>query len=123
MMDPVSVGTVVCPQCYGDVGAGEERCPHCNAVISGEGTSLNIARAGRSLRENVVDNPWGVLGVLFLTAGILGLPVLWRSKAFSHASKLLLSVVVVGYSTAILAFLAWFLWKTFRFVSPLFAGI
>jgi hypothetical protein len=74
------------------------------------------------LQENVVDNPWGVLGLMFFAVGALGLPVLWRSRAFSWPSKVGLSLVVTLYSGAMLAAVVWVIWKAALLFAPLFGG-
>jgi hypothetical protein len=54
----------------------------------------------------VVDNRWCVLGLLFLVMAVLGLPILWASRAFSRPAKLALTALVIVY-TALLAWLCW----------------
>jgi hypothetical protein len=121
-MEPVSVKTVVCPACESEVPADADRCAKCGVLLSAGPAGAARRSVRRSLREDVVDNPWAVLGVLFVAAGVLGLPVLWRSRAFSTVSKLLLSAAVSVYSTLILLALGWILWRTIHLVSPLFAA-
>jgi hypothetical protein len=50
----------------------------------------------------IVDNPWAILAILFLVAGVLGVPLLWISRAFSPLMKIVWSVVVTVYTAAAL---------------------
>ena len=52
-----------------------------------------VAEQSKSLHR-ILENPWLVLGVLFLVAGPLGLPLLWRSPRFNLFWKSTLSIVV-----------------------------
>ena len=54
----------------------------------------------------LVDNPWIVLFLLFFVMAILAIPLLWMSRAFSMSSKILLSMVAIGY-TGLLFWLTW----------------
>lgn len=45
---------------------------------------------------------WGVLVTLFVIAGVLGLPVLFKSNAFSKKGKIALTVLVLIYSAVII---------------------
>jgi hypothetical protein len=47
-----------------------------------------------------------VLGLLFLVTAALGLPILWKSRGFSLAAKVVLSLVVTAYT----ALLLWGFW-------------
>jgi hypothetical protein len=122
-MQHVTVHTIVCPTCHADADPREMHCPRCSMPLDASPPQASVAAVRRSLRESVVDNPWGVLGLLFLAAGVLGLPVLWRSQAFSLGAKLVLSVVVTVYSLAMVGILIWILWKTALLVAPLLATL
>lgn len=63
---------------------------------------MNSAAGGKSL----LDRPWFILGLLFLVTAILGLPLLWISRGFSPAWKIVLSVIVTLYT----ALLFWGFW-------------
>jgi hypothetical protein len=52
------------------------------------------------LRE-LADNPWLVLGMLFFVTLFLGLPVLWVSRGFSPASKILWTVLVLVWTAVV----------------------
>lgn len=56
--------------------------------------------------DQLLHNPWVMLGLLFLVTGALGIPLLWISRAFSTWTKVLLTVVVTVYT----ALLIWGVW-------------
>lgn len=56
--------------------------------------------------QEMYDNPWLMLSMLFFVTAALGIPFLWRSRAFSVPMKLLLTVVVLAY-TVLLFWLTW----------------
>ena len=64
------------------------------------------APAPPSAARQLIDNPWIILGTLFLVTAALGLPFLWMSRGFSRTSKVILSVVVILYTALIL----WIFW-------------
>lgn len=69
------------------------------------GAAADVHSAATPIRQ-VVDNRWCVLGLLFLVMAVLGLPILWASRAFSRPAKVGLTVLVIVY-TALLAWLCW----------------
>ena len=70
--------------------------------------------------REMVDNPWLVLATLFFVTAALGLPVLWMSRGFSRASKIVLTVVLLLY-TALLLYGFWIVmvWCYLRIVNSL----
>jgi len=62
-------------------------------------------RRGASWQE-IQENRGLLLSTLFFVTAVLGLPLLWRSRAFSPLAKVLLTVVVVAY-TALLFLVTW----------------
>jgi hypothetical protein len=99
-----------------DTGAGgchvcgaSERSAIVAATVVAEDTSADaksaVGRPATPFRQ-VVDNRWCVLGLLFLVMAVLGLPILWASRAFSRPAKLALTALVIVY-TALLAWLCW----------------
>ena len=42
--------------------------------------------------------PWSVVLLLFFVLGPFGLPLLWKSPAFSRGMKIALAVAVIAYS-------------------------
>ena len=63
-------------------------------------------RPNRVTFKDFVDNPWVILGLSFFVMGVLVLPLLWMSQAFSKPVKILLAIVVTIYT----AFLVWLVW-------------
>ena len=53
-----------------------------------------------------------VLATLFLVAGPLGLPMLWRSRQFSPVWKVALSALVLGVTVAVVAMIWYVLGKS-----------
>ena len=53
------------------------------------------------LRE-LVDNRWLVLGLLFFVTAALGLPVLWASRGFSFAGKVVVTLAVLVWTALVL---------------------
>ncbi|HTN73995.1 MAG TPA: hypothetical protein VL096_02065 [Pirellulaceae bacterium] len=67
--------------------------------------------------RQAVDNPWVVLGLLFFVMAILGLPILWMSKAFSPPMKIVLSIVVTLYTIAAIGCtgaIVWWAWQSIQ---------
>lgn len=60
---------------------------------------------GASWKE-MYDDPWLLLSMLFFVTAALGIPMLWKSRAFSPLGKVLLTVVVIAY-TLLLFWLVW----------------
>ncbi len=52
------------------------------------------AGAGPAARDRWIDNPWFVLAMLFLVTLFLGLPILWKSRAFSPFMKGVVTLAV-----------------------------
>jgi hypothetical protein len=67
-----------------------------------------------------LDNPWVVLGLLFFVFAIMGIPLIWISKAFPTWAKIVLSIVITLY-TALLLWGFWLimLWSYNRIVDSL----
>ena len=42
------------------------------------------------------------MGLLFFATAVLGLPILWKSRGFSLAAKVMLSVLVTVYTAVLL---------------------
>ena len=68
-------------------------------------------------RTRLIDNPYFVLALLFGVTGVLGVPVLVRSRAFSPTNKLLLAVAVTLYTMALIALVGWILYWAWSRIS------
>jgi len=114
------VAKIVCRGCYVVLDAEDQYCRQCGTKC---GTDPAAAPADDEMIPATVvpektattrpskpatDNPWVVLGLLFLVLGPLGLPMLWRSRAFSTWSKLAISVALLGVIAAAIG-LAWYM--------------
>jgi hypothetical protein len=63
--------------------------------------------------------PWyysrsGVFILIFLVAGALAAPLLWRSTAFSTKEKMIWSLVAILYTALVIALIIWmalFIWR------------
>ena len=59
------------------------------------------ARIGDRIAK-ALDNPWIVLGLLFFVFAILGVPLIWISRAFPTWGKVALTIAVTLYTGLIL---------------------
>ncbi|WP_254512214.1 hypothetical protein [Anatilimnocola floriformis] len=80
---------------------------------------LDDQRRGASWQE-IQENRGLLLSTLFFVTAALGLPLLWRSRAFSPLAKVLLTVVVLAY-TSLLFWITWqvMLWSYHRVANSL----
>ena len=67
--------------------------PTAEAV--GAGPVMSELADDGDVRDRWIDNPWFVLGILFLVTLFLGLPILWTSRAFSRLMKIVITLVVL----------------------------
>jgi hypothetical protein len=91
----------ICAACGTAFPKSSPACTRCGVPVM----PPPVAREPGLLRA-LLDNPWFVLVLLFFVMAILGLPVLWISRGFSVAAKIVLSVLVALY-TALLFWLTW----------------
>lgn len=99
-MEPQTVNSIICPNCTAELAAGDERCPHCGAATRGSGAAAG--QRPRLMDSKWLNNPWMVLGLCFFALAIFGLPLIWKTRAFSTPVKWLVSIVMVIYTIAIL---------------------
>ncbi len=97
-MEVLRAAQFFCPRCSAEVSAAASVCPRCGAAL---------AAAPAPERRDLLDNPWVVLGLLFLATGALGLPFLWRSKGFSPLGKVVVGVAVTIYTLVLLGLATW----------------
>lgn len=104
----------ICSACGRALTASSPVCTECGAANPGVAVTPGTPRAAGQMRK-LIDNPWVVLALLFLVTAGLGLPVLWISRGFSVASKIVVSVIVLVY-TALVVWLFWLvmLWCVHR---------
>ena len=113
-----TVEKIVCRNCFAVLDVEDNFCRHCGAGTRETSASAASSHSSRAVPPQpawpvrkppkpVYDNPWAVLGLLFLVLGPLGLPVLWHSRAFSRSSKIALSVAVAVMIIAMFGFVLW----------------
>ena len=54
----------------------------------------------------MIDNPYAVLAAVFFAMAILGIPLIWMCRAWSPATKAILTVVTLLYTILIF----WLFW-------------
>lgn len=117
-LEPQLVATIVCPRCGADLSPRLAMCTHCQAVLNATPTgadrdgsrSASIADAGEPIlavevaarakpaepkRDAWLDSKLFILGMLFGAAMFLGLPWLWKSRAFSRGGKVIVTILVL----------------------------
>jgi hypothetical protein len=104
-MEAESVEHILCPVCDADLPPALETCPQCGTSTRAGTSVAPPTRRGTpgpgDSTAGLLDRPWVVLCLLFFVMAILGLPLLWKSRAFSAPMKILLSVVVTLYTIAL----------------------
>src|SRR6478752_582559 len=51
--------------------------------------------------QEVVDNQWLMIGMLFFVTAALGLPLLWISRGFSTWAKVVLTIAVLAWTALV----------------------
>ena len=124
-MEPLEAGQFFCPHCSAEVSAAAEVCPRCEAALSaGSGAAApSPAPPTRKpeRKDDLLDNRWVILALLFLAAGALGLPLLWRSRGFTTWGKIVVGVIVTIYTLALVALAAWAVWWAWQSVEEAIA--
>ena len=73
-----------------------------------------------SVVARALDNPWVVIGLLFFVFAILGIPLIWISKAFPTWGKVALTIIVTLYTVLLLwGFSLIMLWSYNRIIDAL----
>lgn len=102
-MAPELVTTIVCAECGAELPPSANVCPGCGAAAAVTAAEKPPQMAGSTAGvRSLLDRPWLILILLFFVTAILGLPLLWISRGFSLAWKIVLSVVVTTYTTLLL---------------------
>jgi len=57
-------------------------------------------------RRAILDNPYAVLGAVFLAMAAFGIPLIWMCRAWSTPTKVVLTIVTIAYTVLIL----WLFW-------------
>ena len=90
--------TLFCPHCSVEIPSDSRACPHCHAAL--ESATNEAPRRDSMFRY--LDNPWIMLALLFFVTAGMGLPFLWKSKAFGPVGKSVLTVIMLAYTAIIL---------------------
>lgn len=103
-MPPQTIHTIICPECHAELPATADRCERCSAAtarreVTREPTAAGRAKAGRL--SIVSDTPWAMVMLLFLVTAGFGLPILWKSRAFSTKAKVVLTIIVSFYTVVV----------------------
>jgi ribosomal protein L40E len=118
-MSPELVTPIVCPDCGAELPPAARVCPRCGAATPARASDPPAAHsAARS--SSLLDRPWFILCLLFFVTAILGVPLLWISRGFSLAWKIVLSVVVTLYTALLLWGFWWIMdWSLSRIMDSL----
>jgi hypothetical protein len=90
--------------------------PIVEAQHSNSGTS-----GPRSKWNFVLENRLAMFGMLFCVTGFLGLPFLWMSPKFTHAEKMVWSVVVVIYTLILIGITMAICWWSYSQIRQILA--
>jgi uncharacterized membrane protein YcjF (UPF0283 family) len=75
--------------------------------------------APRSKWSFVLESRVAMFGMLFCVTGFLGLPLLWMSQKFTHAEKVVWSVVVVIYTLVLIGLTIAICWWSYSQLSQI----
>lgn len=117
------VNAIVCPGCDADLAVDLQQCPHCGHGTEDRGEpARSVSPTGfqeqaeeapypawiaagpedgpvespiEAHKVNLMDRPAFMLAFLFLASLFLGLPFLWKSRAFRMPAKVLISIMVL----------------------------
>lgn len=97
----MAIATCSCPTCDLSVPEGLSFCPRCRAAA--EGRPYDPDEADRHERQYVIS-------LVVLSLGVVALPRLLRSPAFSPLGKLVVGLLGVLNTTFALGLGYWFFW-------------
>jgi hypothetical protein len=124
-MEPLEAAQFFCPHCSAEVSAAAEVCPRCGAALAASSASASPSPAAGSRKperkDDLLDNRWVILALLFLATGALGLPLLWRSRGFTTWGKIVVGVIVTIYTLALIALAIWAVWWAWESVQETIA--
>ena len=93
---------IVCRHCDAVLDAADNFCRHCSAPTADRPHSpVALPPAPPAPRQLLRDNPWAMLGLLFMAMGPLALPMLWSGRAFGRRGKIAVTLLVVSQTVAI----------------------
>ena len=98
-----------CHRCHAGLRPEQLRCPVCGAPRPGVDLPPIVPAAAptdKRASRGVIDNPYAVLAAVFFAMMFLGIPLIWACRAWSPATKVVLTIVTLLYSALIL----WLFW-------------
>jgi hypothetical protein len=105
-MSSCEIEKIVCYRCHALLDLGDNFCRRCGVPTTQAPSPSQPAVSPQPLRFG--ESRVVILVMLFVVLGPLALPMLWRSRCFSLAWKIILTVLVVGATLAVF----WLLWYT-----------
>jgi hypothetical protein len=91
-----------CLHCHGGLAPGDDRCAVCGTPRGATTPPPTPATAGQTpASRGLIDNPRAVLAAVFLAMMFLGIPLIWMCRAWSPATKVLLTIVTLVYSVLV----------------------
>ncbi len=101
-MDPPLLDHIICPRCSTELDVTDSFCRHCGAPTA---VDPDVPAAPppdqRVPNQSIQDNPWAMIGLLFLAMGPLALPMLWRGRAFGRRGKIVLTLLTALQTVAV----------------------
>jgi len=98
-MNAQAIEQIECFHCTTALDVDDNFCRNCGTpTVGGDFSgSLSVASIGR---PKPLDNPLVILGLLFFVLGPFALPLLYKSRAFPTAVKILLTIIVLIIAVA-----------------------
>jgi len=87
---PSSHNALKCLNCGADLVAARSKCDACQIVV-----------AMPAEQERFLEQRLPILVIMFAVTGVLGLPLLWLSPAFSRRGKITWTIIVTIYTVAL----------------------
>ncbi len=114
------IAKTICHQCYAVLDVGDRFCRQCGApLVKTTEDPRPPDQAGPDLATQPAESCLGhsmVLAGLVLLFGPLALPMLWRSRRFPAAWKMILTGLVLA-ATLLVVLLVWYVF--YRSLEPL----
>ena len=109
MESTLEIETTVCPQCDAVLDVGDRFCRRCGVPLVASAPRTDTRDTSKAT-GGWLEHPLVVLAAMLLMLGPFGLPLLWRSRRFSHSWKILLTGIVLSVAT----FVVLTLWYVFH---------
>ncbi|MEQ8786333.1 MAG: hypothetical protein RIC55_08535 [Pirellulaceae bacterium] len=73
--------------------------------------------AARKRLGKILDNRWAVLSLIFFAMMALGIPLIWKSRAFSPAGKVFWTIAALVYTAVVFWLFYLVMWWTYRSIA------